>query len=78
MLSLLREAAAAVQARGETTEMCQFATEAGIACGKQAEITLADSAGVTAWTCLTHADEILMTVPGTFIAGPGEQHARLA
>jgi hypothetical protein len=29
----------------------------------------ADSLGDRAWVCLTHADEILMTVPAAFIAG---------
>ena len=29
---------------------------------------LADSAGDTVWACLAHADEILVTVPGAFIA----------
>lgn len=34
---------------------------------------LADSAGDTAWACIAHADEILMTVHGAFIASPGDQ-----
>ena len=32
----------------------------------------ADSGGDVAWVCLTHADEILMTVPAAFIASQGE------
>jgi catechol 2,3-dioxygenase-like lactoylglutathione lyase family enzyme len=71
--SLLTEAAAAVAARGGTTEACQVTTMAGLACAKQAEIKLADGAGDTVWACLTHADEILVTVPGAFIASQGGQ-----
>ena len=33
---------------------------------------LADAAGDTAWTCLAHADEILVTVRGSFIASQDE------
>jgi catechol 2,3-dioxygenase-like lactoylglutathione lyase family enzyme len=60
--SLLTEAAAVVQASGGTTASCEMA-----------EVSLADSGGETAWACLAHADEILMTVPGAFIASPGDQ-----
>jgi catechol 2,3-dioxygenase-like lactoylglutathione lyase family enzyme len=69
--SILKEAAALVQARGGTTVLCQI-SRAGTACTRQAEIKLADSAGHAAWACLTHADEILVTVPGAFIASQDE------
>jgi hypothetical protein len=36
-------------------------------------VKLADSGGDVAWVCLTHADEILMTVPASFIASQGER-----
>jgi hypothetical protein len=36
-------------------------------------VKLADSRGTTAWTCLAHADEILMAVPGAFLATQGDQ-----
>jgi catechol 2,3-dioxygenase-like lactoylglutathione lyase family enzyme len=65
--SLLKEAAAAVQARGGTTVTCQV-SRAGRTCSEAAEVKLADSAGNAAWACLPHADEILVTVPGSFIA----------
>ena len=39
-----------------------------MACPQQAEIKLADPAGHSAWACLAHADEILVTVPAAFIA----------
>jgi len=71
--SLLKEAAAAVQARGGTTATCQVGSPAGIPCGKKAEVKLADSAGDTVWACLAHADEILVTVPGAFIASQDDQ-----
>jgi catechol 2,3-dioxygenase-like lactoylglutathione lyase family enzyme len=71
--SLLKEAAAAVQARGGTTVTCQVSSLAGVTCTKNAEVKLADSAGDTAWVCLTHADEILVVVPGAFIASQDGQ-----
>ena len=45
----------------------------GEPCGKRAEVKLADAAGDTAWACLAHADEILVTVPGSFIASQDER-----
>jgi hypothetical protein len=36
-------------------------------------VKLADSGGDTAWVCLTHADEILVTVRGAFIASEDDQ-----
>jgi len=65
--SILKEAAALVQAHGGTTASCEIRS-AGTACSQQAEVKLADSAGRSAWACLAHADEILVTVPGAFIA----------
>jgi hypothetical protein len=69
--SILKEAAALVQARGGTTAQCEI-SRAGGTCSQQAEIKLADSAGHAAWVCLTHADELLMIVPGAFIASQDE------
>jgi len=70
--SLLKEAAALVEARGGTTVMCQVSDAHGAPCGLRAEVKLADAAGDTVWACLAHADEILVTVPGAFIAGQDE------
>jgi len=69
--SILKEAEALVEARGGTTAQCQIST-AGRACTQQAEVKLADSAGHSAWACLAHADEILVTARGTFIASQDE------
>lgn len=66
--SLLKEAAALVQARGGTTAACQVRDHRGTLCPRKAEVKLADSRGDTVWACLGHADEILVTVPGTFLA----------
>jgi hypothetical protein len=33
-----------------------------------AEVRLADSSGTVVWACLAHADEVLVTVPGAFVA----------
>jgi predicted enzyme related to lactoylglutathione lyase len=71
--SLLKEAAALVAAQGGTTAICQVAGLRGVACQKGAEVKLADSGGDTAWVCLTHADEILVTVRGAFIASEDDQ-----
>ena len=37
------------------------------------EVKLADSLGDRAWVCLTHAEEILVTVPTAFIASHDER-----
>lgn len=71
--SLLKEAAALVAARGGTTVTCQVRNMDGVACQEQADIKVADSGGEAAWACLAHAEEILLSVPGAFIAGQSEQ-----
>lgn len=71
--SLLKEAAAMVSACGGTSAVCQVRTVDHQPCPNQAEVKLADSGGDVAWVCLTHADEILMTVPAAFIASQGER-----
>jgi len=71
--SLLKEAAALVAARGGTTATCQIGDFHGNPCPKTAEVKLADPAGDTAWACLAHADEILVAVPGAFIASQDDQ-----
>jgi hypothetical protein len=51
----------------------QSAGKAAMPCEKKAEVKLADSAGDKVWGCLAHADEILMTVAGAFIATESDQ-----
>jgi catechol 2,3-dioxygenase-like lactoylglutathione lyase family enzyme len=70
--SLLREAAALVAASGATTAGCQVGQANGSTCPRQGEVKLADSWGDTAWACIAHAEEILIAVPGAFIASPGD------
>ena len=70
--SLLKEAAAVVSAQGGSTVGCQVPASGGKACPDKAEVKLADSGGDVAWACLTHAEEILITVPAAFIASRGE------
>jgi predicted enzyme related to lactoylglutathione lyase len=65
---ILREAAALVAARGGTRQACQAGGRAGGRCPNQAEVKLADSLGDSAWFCLPHAEEILVTAPAAFIA----------
>lgn len=65
--SLLKEAAALVAARGGTTAACQVTELSGAACQNLADVKLADSSGHTVWACLSHADEILVTVPSAYL-----------
>ncbi len=71
--SILQEAAALVAARGGAPQACEAAGPGGRRCRNQAEVKLADSVGDSAWACLTHAEQILVTVPGAFIASPDAQ-----
>jgi len=71
--SLLREAAALVEAQGGTSAPCQVTNFDGAPCHSRAEVKLADSGGETVWACLGHADEILVAVPGAFIASQDGQ-----
>lgn len=66
--SLLREAAAVVAAKGGTKVQCQVTDPQGQPCFKATEIKLADPGGNSIWACLDHADEVLVTVRGAFIA----------
>jgi catechol 2,3-dioxygenase-like lactoylglutathione lyase family enzyme len=70
--SLLKEAAD-VASRGDTAPVCQVTDIDGNACGQLASVKLADSAGDSLWACLDHADEILVTVRGAFIASQTEE-----
>jgi catechol 2,3-dioxygenase-like lactoylglutathione lyase family enzyme len=70
--SLLKEAADLARTRGATRPGCGVRSFHGAACESEAEVKLADSAGDTVWACLSHADEILVTVPAAFIASPDE------
>jgi catechol 2,3-dioxygenase-like lactoylglutathione lyase family enzyme len=65
--SILREAATLAASRGGLPQ-CEVTGQHGRRCPEQAEVKLADSRGDSAWTCLTHAEQILVTVPGAFIA----------
>ncbi len=69
--SLLREAATAVAASGGAPSTCQVTDPQGQPCPQAAEVRLADSAGATVWACIGHADEVLLTVTGAFVADEG-------
>ena len=66
--SLLKEAAAAVAARGGTGSGCDVNNADKSRCPAAAQVKLADSAGGAVWACLEHAHEILLRVPSAFIA----------
>ena len=58
-----------VRASGRTAAACRVSDLRGMPCQRQADVKLADSGGHAARACVAHADEILMMVPGAFIAG---------
>ncbi len=70
--SLLKEAAAMVEAPRRNNGHVPGQRRPWRAVRKAAEVKLADAAGDTVWTCLAHADEILVTVRGSFIASQDE------
>src|ERR1022692_884041 len=71
--SVLREAAALVSARGGVKTSCQVNDLSGKPCRQKADVKLADAAGDSVWACLDHADEMLVTVRGAFIASPADE-----
>jgi catechol 2,3-dioxygenase-like lactoylglutathione lyase family enzyme len=71
--SLLREAAALVRHRAGTGRACEVPDNRGEACPEPAEVKLADSWGDTTWACIPHAEEVLMSPSGAFIASQEEQ-----
>jgi len=70
--SLLKEAAVVVAAQGGTSHACEVRGQGGRPCPNMAEVKLADSLGDSAWVCLLHAEDILVTVPNAFIASQGD------
>jgi hypothetical protein len=70
--SLLREAAAVVATRGGAPASCQVRNLDRTPCRRKAEVKLADASGGTVWACIIHADEILVSVGGAFIANVDE------
>jgi catechol 2,3-dioxygenase-like lactoylglutathione lyase family enzyme len=66
--SILARAASAARARGHDAQRCQFPLAGGRACPKPAEVKMADSWGDSAWTCLPHAEELMINAKGVFIA----------
>ena len=69
----LREAAALAQHRAGADRACQVGETDGRACSRPAEIKLADAWGDTAWACIPHAEEALISAPGAFIANDDDQ-----
>ena len=71
--SLLREAAELVEAQGGTGADCQVGEAGGRPCVRQAEVRLADNGGNAVWACMPHAEELLVMVPGVFVASEPDQ-----
>jgi predicted enzyme related to lactoylglutathione lyase len=71
--SLFGAAAAVLTTESPTAGGCQVRDVDGTSCGQDVAVKLADSAGDAVWACLDHADEILVTVRGAFIASQADQ-----
>jgi len=66
--SILARAAAAARNRGVDGYRCQFPTGGGRMCAEPAQVKMADSWGDSAWTCLKHAEELMINAKGVFVA----------
>lgn len=66
--SILNQAADALRRRDQTPHACEIPMIDGERCSRPAEVKLADSWADNAWSCLPHADEVLFTVRGAFLA----------
>jgi catechol 2,3-dioxygenase-like lactoylglutathione lyase family enzyme len=69
---LFAETAAALAAGSLSAGNCQVRDVDLRPCGQSAAVKMADSAGEAVWACLDHADEILVTVRGAFIASQAD------
>jgi catechol 2,3-dioxygenase-like lactoylglutathione lyase family enzyme len=67
----LRDGLAAIFSR--TAAGCEVRDVDRRSCEQDATVKLADSAGHAVWACLDHADEILVTVSGAFIASQADR-----
>jgi catechol 2,3-dioxygenase-like lactoylglutathione lyase family enzyme len=56
-----------------SSAVCQVRDIDGKRCRQEARVKLADAAGNSTLACLDHADEILVTVRGAFVASPGDE-----
>ena len=66
--NVLVRAAEAARRRGVTPHRCQFPLTIDQPCPAPADVKLADSWGDSTWTCLPHAEEIMLNARGAFIA----------
>lgn len=66
--NVLVRAAEAARRRGVTAHRCQFPLAIDQPCPAPADVKLADSWGDSTWTCLPHAEEIMLNARGAFIA----------
>jgi catechol 2,3-dioxygenase-like lactoylglutathione lyase family enzyme len=66
--SILQQAAEALRRRGAPTHDCEIGERGGELCPRPADVKLTDSWGDSAWSCLGHADEVLFTVRGVYVA----------
>ena len=53
---------------GKVQVSCQFPVARDRTCQEHADVKLADSWGDSTWTCVPHAEEIMINAKGVFIA----------
>jgi catechol 2,3-dioxygenase-like lactoylglutathione lyase family enzyme len=66
--NILVRAAQAAERRGVAPQLCQAPTATGKPCSEPAKVKLADSWGDSLWTCLPHAEDIMLNSRAAFIA----------
>lgn len=67
--TILQRAAQAARHQGSSTgHDCHVGELGGVRCPNPADVKLADTWGDGVWSCLPHAEEVLLAVSGAFIA----------
>jgi hypothetical protein len=66
--TILQRAAEAVRQRSAAGHPCQIGERGGDRCTEPADVKLTDSWGDSAWSCLRHADEVIISAPGVYLA----------
>jgi hypothetical protein len=62
------QAAEVLRRRGTPTPRCEIGGPHGQSCPQPAAVKLADTWGESAWSCLDHADEVLLSASGAYVA----------
>jgi hypothetical protein len=62
------QAAEVLRRRGTPKRRCEIGAPHGRTCPLPAAVKLADTWGDSAWSCLDHADEVLLSASGAYLA----------